>query len=747
MAVEEVGIKLNLQGRQETARGLQATDADVARIGTTAAATESKLRKGLGAVADVGKKVAAGVAVSTLAVGAFGIGAAKSLVAVGVGYNDLEQRSRAAMTTLLGSRDAANQMMDSVRDFGKTSPFPRQAFISATQQLLGFGFEAESIIPTLKTINDATAALGGNAETVSRFSDIFAKIKANGRLGGEEVSRLGAIGVDAIAILSKASGKSGEEVRKAISDGAIGADDAITVLTRGMDAKFAGASENVKNTWSGAIDRVKGAWRDLGGDLVAPFVDPNGGGYAVTWANKLADRLRVVQGQVPDVIAKLRLGLTAGKGGGDGSMVDTWERVGFYAGRAWKIVSGVDWSGLLGKLGGAFSGGGIVTFFETLLGSGPQARTQLAKIGDSLGLLGPVFQSVADNAPTLSDALTVTAGVLGFLADHVDTLVAVMPFLVGGWLLYRGALATTTVLAKGMAAMQLVNTIAGIRGTSVTAAQTVAMRMLAIEMARARGATVAEVAALNAGTVSRGRAVIGMAAHKVATIASSAATKAWAAGQWLLNAALTANPIGIAVVAIGALVAGAIYAYRNIEPFRRVVDKAWGGIKRLAGAAGEVFLRFTPLGLLISNHKEIISGLATGWSKFVGVLKDGAKWLRKVGEGILAVPGARKIVGGVSGLFGGGGDVPPVEPRAGGGPVQAGRPYIVGEREPELFVPRTSGVIIPKVPSQRPQASAAAGAGVAALAGGDLHVAVTMPDGEVLGRTVLTDFRARAARR
>ncbi len=34
-----------------------------------------------------------------------------------------------------------------------------------------------------------------------------------------------------------------------------------------------------------------------------------------------------------------------------------------------------------------------------------------------------------------------------------------------------------------------------------------------------------------------------------------------------------------------------------------------------------------------------------------------------------------------------------------GGPVQAGRPYIVGERQPELFVPRTSGTILPSVPA------------------------------------------------
>ena len=36
--------------------------------------------------------------------------------------------------------------------------------------------------------------------------------------------------------------------------------------------------------------------------------------------------------------------------------------------------------------------------------------------------------------------------------------------------------------------------------------------------------------------------------------------------------------------------------------------------------------------------------------------------------------------------------------KANGGPVKAGQPYIVGERQQELFVPRTSGTILPSVP-------------------------------------------------
>lgn len=55
----------------------------------------------------------------------------------------------------------------------------------------------------------------------------------------------------------------------------------------------------------------------------------------------------------------------------------------------------------------------------------------------------------------------------------------------------------------------------------------------------------------------------------------------------------------------------------------------------------------------------------------------------------------------LNGIFGGGGGSPFTGIRPGrehGGPVTAGRPYIVGEKRPELFVPNTSGVILPRVP-------------------------------------------------
>lgn len=53
--------------------------------------------------------------------------------------------------------------------------------------------------------------------------------------------------------------------------------------------------------------------------------------------------------------------------------------------------------------------------------------------------------------------------------------------------------------------------------------------------------------------------------------------------QWALNAAMDANPIGIIVTALGALVAGFIYAYKKSETFRNVVQGVFHVLERAAG--------------------------------------------------------------------------------------------------------------------------------------------------------------------
>lgn len=72
-----------------------------------------------------------------------------------------------------------------------------------------------------------------------------------------------------------------------------------------------------------------------------------------------------------------------------------------------------------------------------------------------------------------------------------------------------------------------------------------------------------------------------------ASTIARAATVAWTGVQWLLNAALTANPIGIVVMAIAALVAAVVLAWQNSETFRTVVTNAWNAVKQAIQAVAD----------------------------------------------------------------------------------------------------------------------------------------------------------------
>lgn len=256
----------------------------------------------------LGDKISAGtkaIAGSMTAVGTAALGIGAAVLKIGLDYNKLQQSSRAALTTLLGSATAANAQMDKLDAFARQSPFAKQVFITAQQQLLGFGVAAEKVLPTLDAIQNAVAATGGSNEQIAGLTEIFAKIQSSAKITAEDLNQFGNYGIDAAGLIGAAMGKTGSDIRTAISKGTIGATDALDALTSAMMARFGGATANIKQQFSGAVDRIKGAWRDIGSVLATPFIDPHGGGMAVEWANKVADALRALQAKAEPLVALL----------------------------------------------------------------------------------------------------------------------------------------------------------------------------------------------------------------------------------------------------------------------------------------------------------------------------------------------------------------------------------------------------------------------------------------------------------
>ena len=91
---------------------------------------------------------------------------------------------------------------------------------------------------------------------------------------------------------------------------------------------------------------------------------------------------------------------------------------------------------------------------------------------------------------------------------------------------------------------------------------------------------------------------------------AKAATVAWTAVQWLLNAALSANPIGLVVIAIAALVVGLVIAYKKSETFRKIVDAAFNAVWDIAKKLFSWFKANWPLLLAILTGPIGIAVLA-----------------------------------------------------------------------------------------------------------------------------------------
>ena len=130
-------------------------------------------------------------------------------------------------------------------------------------------------------------------------------------------------------------------------------------------------------------------------------------------------------------------------------------------------------------------------------------------------------------------------------------------------------------------------------------------------------------------------------------------------------------------------------------------------IKESKEAAEELRLKMKAVGEEIessikNNLKDAITGALSFGDAMNNVLdkiKDKLldRAFDKLFEGFeKGFSGEKQEKGGLGGFVGGliGGLF-----RANGGPVKAGQPYIVGERQPELFVPNRSGTIIPSVTS------------------------------------------------
>jgi hypothetical protein len=131
------------------------------------------------------------------------------------------------------------------------------------------------------------------------------------------------------------------------------------------------------------------------------------------------------------------------------------------------------------------------------------------------------------------------------------------------------------------------------------------------------------------------------------------------AAQWLWNAAMAANPIGLIVLAIAAVVAGIVWAYTEFEVVRDVVDAVVGAVvgyfRTWIDAIGWVWDKVSNLGDVFASVFDWILGLIQPVIDAIAWVADKLSWIGDAASwvGDLFSAGVNvNVAGGTGGMMG-----------------------------------------------------------------------------------------------
>lgn len=186
-------------------------------------------------------------------------------------------------------------------------------------------------------------------------------------------------------------------------------------------------------------------------------------------------------------------------------------------------------------------------------------------------------------------------------------------------------------------------TLSTIAHTVAEKARAISTKAGAVAMGIAATAQKLYAFATSGNVIATVQATIASIAYRVAQIAGAAATNAMAAAQWLLNAAMSANPVMIVVIAIIALVAILWHLYNTNETVRGAIDWLWSSLQQLGqyiwggliAAWNALSQALAPVGDALQQLGQAIVGrLIEAWNRLMQILAPVGEAFTKLWDAI-----------------------------------------------------------------------------------------------------------------
>jgi hypothetical protein len=204
-----------------------------------------------------------------------------------------------------------------------------------------------------------------------------------------------------------------------------------------------------------------------------------------------------------------------------------------------------------------------------------------------------------------------------------------------------GMLNITQLKNTAIMAVSRVKTLASAAATVVMSG---AQKALALATAFTTSATVRANAAMvltHTRTLAAAGALLMMSGVQKAM---AAGTAVMTGAQWALNAAMMANPIGLVIAGVMALIAVVALVIKYWEPITGFFSNMWGGIKTVFSGAwdgikntlamGWEFIKtlfaWSPLGLIIQAWEPLTGFFGSMWEGIKGMFSGAMEWLKSM---------------------------------------------------------------------------------------------------------------------
>lgn len=225
--------------------------------------TADHIDKSSGAFSRLGGIAATAAKAAVVALGA----ATTAAVGFGVKSAASFEQTRIGLENMLGSADAARDMLAKVSKFAAETPFEFPELAQATRQLVAFGFSGEDAFKTMTQLGDVSAAIGA---PIGDLAYLMGTLKAQGRAFMIDIRQFAMRGIPIYEYLAKVFKTNTEEVAKLIEAGKVGFPEvqkAFEMMTA-EGGKFHGTMARQSKSLNGLFSTLKDVIGQTGRELV-----------------------------------------------------------------------------------------------------------------------------------------------------------------------------------------------------------------------------------------------------------------------------------------------------------------------------------------------------------------------------------------------------------------------------------------------------------------------------------------------